>query len=216
MMRPILLDLDDTLVDDHGSTAVAFGAFVADHRALLGRRDIASLQLEWRAVLAKHWVRYERGELSFQEQRRARVREFLGSDLSDTDADQAFASYLRAYEASWQLLPNVREFLERSPTIPKVILTNGDRQQQLRKVVATGLLPHVTAVVTPEDCGYWKPRPEMFLAGARCHGAAPSTCIMIGDDPVRDIAPARALSMACFRVERDRWHEAFEGALSAA
>jgi HAD superfamily hydrolase (TIGR01549 family) len=214
-MRPILLDLDDTLVDDHGSTAVAFGAFVEAHHSVLGNRDVATLLLEWRSALAKHWVRYERGELSFLGQRRARVRELLGNDLTDADTDNAFVPYLEAYEASWQLLPSVREFLERSAAIPKVILTNGDRQQQLRKVAATGLLSHVAAVVTPEDCGYWKPRPEMFLAGAGCVDAATTDCIMVGDDPVRDIIPARALGMACFKVERGRWHEAFEGALSA-
>jgi len=214
-MRPILLDLDDTLVDDTTSTAIAFDVFVETHRALLDR-DVATLLIQWRAVFAKHWVRHERGELSFVGQRRARVREFLGNDRTDAEADQALLPYLQAYEASWQLLPGVHEFLQRSASIPKVILTNGDRQQQLRKVAATGLLSHVTAVITPEDSGHWKPSPEMFLAGAQFLNVAPSTCIMIGDDPIRDIAPARALGMACFEVKRGQWHEAFEGALSAA
>lgn len=212
----MLVDLDDTLVDDHGSTAVAFEAFVESHRALLSDRDVPGLLLEWRKVFMKHWIRHERGEVSFQEQRRARVREFLGKDLTDSEADQALLPYVKAYEASWQLLPGVREFLERSAHIPKVILTNGDRQQQLRKVIATGLLSHVMSVITPEDSGYWKPHHGMFLAGARCLGVPASTCIMVGDDPVRDIAPARELGMVCFEVKRGRWHEAFEGALSAA
>jgi putative hydrolase of the HAD superfamily len=215
-MRPILLDLDDTLVDDTKSTTIAFDVFIETHRALLDDRDVATLLIEWRTVFAKHWVRHERGELSFVGQRRARVREFLGNDFTDAEADQALLPYLQAYEASWQLLPGVREFLERSASIPKVILTNGDRQQQLRKVSATGLLSHVAAVITPEDSGHWKPSPEMFLAGAQYLDVAPSTCIMIGDDPIRDIAPARELGMACFEVKRGRWHEAFEGALSAA
>ena len=215
-MRPILLDLDDTLLDDHRSTAIAFDAFVQTHRAMLADRDVPTLLLQWRTVFAKHWLRCERGELSFVEQRRARVREFLGNDFTDTEADQALLPYLRAYEASWQLLPGVREFLDRSASIPKVILTNGERQQQLRKVTATGLLSQVVAVITPEDSGYWKPSPEMFLAGADCLNVAPSMCIMIGDDPIRDIAPARELGMACFEVKRGRWHEAFEGALSEA
>jgi putative hydrolase of the HAD superfamily len=72
----------------------------------------------------------------------------------------------------------------------------------------------VVAVVTPEDCGYWKPRPEVFLAAVRRIDATPASCIMIGDDPVRDIAPAQELGMACFLVERGRSNEAFEGALS--
>src|ERR1700746_389437 len=118
-MRPILLDLDDTLVDDQGSTAVAFDAFVEAHRALLYDRDVAGLLNEWRTVFVKHWMRHERGEISFLDQRRARVREFLGKNLIDAEADEALLPYLRAYEASWQLLPGVKEFLERSADIPK-------------------------------------------------------------------------------------------------
>lgn len=214
-MRPILLDLDDTLVDDHRSTTVALEAFVETHRALLGDRARVALLQEWRAVFSKHWVRYERGEVSFLDQRRARVREFLDKDFTDAGADQAFLPYLEAYEASWRLLPGVEEFLERSADIPKVILTNGDREQQLRKVAATGLSSHLLAVITPEDSGYWKPNHGMFLAGARCLGVAPSRCIMVGDDPIRDIAPARELGMTCFEVRRGRWRDAFEGVLSA-
>jgi FMN phosphatase YigB (HAD superfamily) len=56
----------------------------------------------------------------------------------------------------------------------------------------------------------------VFLAAVRRIDATPSRCIMIGDDPVRDIAPARELGMACFLVERHRSNEAFEGALSVA
>jgi len=215
-VRPLLLDLDDTLVDDHSSTSVAFDAFVEAHPALLDDRDMVALLHEWRVVFARHWVRYERGEVSFLDQRRARVREFLGSDFTDAEADQALLPYLEAYEASWQLLPGVREFLERAADIPKVILTNGNRQQQLRKVAATGLSSHVLAVITPEDAGCWKPAHGMFFAGARCLGVAPNGCIMVGDDPVRDIAPARALGMTCFQVERGRWGQAFERALGAA
>jgi putative hydrolase of the HAD superfamily len=214
-VRPILLDLDDTLVDDQRSTAIAFEAFVDTHRTLLNGREPARLLLDWRNVFAKHWVRHERGEVSFQEQRRARVREFLRKDLTDVEADEALLPYLKAYEASWQLLPGVGEFLVHAAHIPKVILTNGNRQQQLRKLAVTGLLSHVATVITPEDSGYWKPDHGMFLAGARSLGVPPKRCIMVGDDPVRDIAPARELGMACFRVERGRWHEAFERALSA-
>jgi putative hydrolase of the HAD superfamily len=215
-MRPILLDLDDTLIDDHAATAFAFAALVEAHHAWLGQRDESELLSEWRAVSDRHWFRYEQGELSYLEQRRIRAREFLGRDFTDAEADEALLPYVLAYQASWRLLPGVVEFFQRSAAIPKVIVTNGQREQQLRKLAATDLLPHVVAVVTPEDCGYWKPRPEVFLAAVRRIDAMPGSCIMIGDDPVRDIAPAQELGMACFLVERGRSHEAFEGALSAA
>lgn len=201
MMRPILLDLDDTLIDDNTSTKIAFAEFVSAHRDRLGDEPTHSLADRWRTTFRQFWSLYEQGRLSFSEQRRLRVRAFFADDLTDAEADDAFIPYLRAYESSWKLLPGVSEFLARTEHIPKVILTNGDRAQQLNKARSTGLLSHVVSVVTPEDCGSWKPKPDMFIAGARILGVPLSTCVMIGDDMVRDIEPARALGMRSFHVE---------------
>jgi len=140
MMRPILLDLDDTLIDDHSSTKIAFEAFVAAHRDRLGDHPAPSLVDRWRTAFRQFWSQYEQGTLSFLEQRRLRVRAFFADDLTDAEADDAFVPYLRAYESSWQLLPGVSDFLARTEHIPKVILTNGDREQQLNKARNTGLL----------------------------------------------------------------------------
>jgi putative hydrolase of the HAD superfamily len=199
-MRGILLDLDDTLIDDRSSTHAALEAFLIAHQLdTAGREEVL---VTWRAIAARHWQRYEAGEVSFLEQRRCRVRDFLGRQLTDEEADEAFSPYASEYERSWKLLPGVAEFLERTRHIPKVIITNGERDQQLRKVRATGLSKHVAGVVTPSDCGHWKPHPSIFLAGLAMLGAMAAECLMVGDDEVRDIEPARKLGMRCFIVER--------------
>lgn len=142
------------------------------------------------------------------------VRAFFADDLTDLEADEAFVPYLRAYESSWKLLPGVSEFLARTEHIPKVILTNGDRQQQRKKVMNTGLLGHVVSVVTPEDCGGWKPKPDMFIAGAKILGVPPSTCVVIGDDIIRDIESARAFGMRCFHADPGIGRRVFDNILS--
>ena len=45
-MRPILVDLDDTLVDDTKSTTIAFDAFIETHRALVDDRGVATLLIQ--------------------------------------------------------------------------------------------------------------------------------------------------------------------------
>jgi putative hydrolase of the HAD superfamily len=198
-VRGILLDLDDTLIDDRSSTRAALEAFLNAHQ--LDKSSHKELVVAWAAIAARHWLRYEAGEVSFLEQRRCRVRDFLGRQLSDEEADQAFLPYATAYERSWKLLPGVAEFLDRTRHIRKVIITNGERSQQLHKVRATGLAEHVVGVVTPSDCGHWKPHPNIFLAGLAILGASAPECLMVGDDEVRDIEPARRLGMRCFVVE---------------
>jgi putative hydrolase of the HAD superfamily len=203
-MRGMLLDLDDTLIDDRGATRVGLEAFLGAHDFDQAGRD--KHLVTWRAIAARHWLRYEAGEISYLEQRRCRVRDFLGRDLSDKEVDEAFLPYANAYERSWRLIPGVAAFLERTNHVPKVIVTNGERNQQLRKINATRLLEHVVGVVTPSDCGHWKPHPNIFLAGLAMLGVAAAECLMVGDDVVRDIEPARKLGMSCFTVEAGHEH----------
>lgn len=200
-MRGILLDLDDTLLDDRTATRVALSTFLSAHRLAWADESEAEALQRWRDIASVHWQRFEKGEISFHNQRRARVREFLRYSCSDAEADAAFEPYLIAYEASWSLVSDCQAFLESTKNIPKVIITNGERGQQLHKIQATGLDKHVIGVITPMDCGHWKPRPEIFLAALALLNLDPEQCLMIGDDPVRDIHPAKLLGMRCFQVE---------------
>ena len=201
-MRAILLDLDDTLLDDRGATAKGFVAFLSAHRQKCAFVDDEEALTAWRNAAGRHWLRYEQGELSFQEQRRWRIRDFLGDvRLGDADADAAFRIYQQAYENSWRLLPDVSEFLTRTRALPKVIITNGDRATQLRKAEVTGLSAHVRGVITPADCGHWKPSIGIFRAAMELLKAKPEECLMIGDDLRRDVEPAAALGMRSFHVQ---------------
>jgi len=199
-MRGLILDLDDTLLDERTASSIALEAFFDEHDKSWTGESKEAAQQRWRQISARHWCKFEAGETTFQGQRRARVREFLRLELSDTEADLAFEPYRLAYEAAWTLVPECDAFLARTQGIPKVIVTNGDKAQQLKKVRITRLHKHVLEVITPEDCGHWKPRPQIFLAALARLKLEPHECLMIGDDPVRDIQPALALGMQTFLV----------------
>jgi putative hydrolase of the HAD superfamily len=201
-MQSLLIDLDDTLLDDRSATANAFAALMQAHAQVLRSDDDSLLLEKWRAIANFHWSRFQNDEVTFQGQRRDRIRQFLERQLTDSEADRAMQPYVREYERSWKLFPDVPDFLSRTKNQPKVIVTNGQRDQQMQKIHATGLFSHVVAVVTPSDCGHWKPRPEMFAAALRALNAPASSCMMIGDSIESDILPARALGMACFHVDR--------------
>ncbi len=198
-MRALLLDLDDTLVDDQGAMGAGLAAFYAAHGLDAGDPLVA---VTWRAASLRHWERFARGETTFQGQRRDRVRDILRREFSDGEADAAFQPFLDAYEAACACFPEVPEFLRRTEGIPRIIVTNGERPQQARKLARAGLAPHVSALVTPTDCGLRKPDPGIFLAALA--GAPASECAMLGDDELRDIEPARRLGMKVFRVDRER------------
>ena len=215
-MRAIILDLDDTLINDRRASRIAFAALVHANRARLLPSSESARLANWRAITNRHWQRYEQGEITFVEQRLGRFGEFLGPKFSAAEIEEAVQLYLTSYESSWQLFPSVAEFFARTVDLPKVIVTNGQREQQTRKVEVTGLYKHVIGVVTPEDCGFWKPNAAIFLAAARILKAEPTSCLMIGDDLTRDIEPARRLGMKVHHVSHEGRSNGLLSAIEAA
>lgn len=202
-VRGLLLDLDDTLFDERATARRAFLAWHPARGAQRADEDVDTAFERWRLATDKHWKRHGAGEISFQDQRRERLREFLGQGLTDDQADALFEPYMQAYQSSWSLLRDATEFLQRSSALPKVIVTNGPRAMQERKLSSLGLTGHFVGMVTPDDCGHAKPRPEIFHRALALIGLPASDCLMVGDDHVCDIEPARALGMAAFHVGRD-------------
>ncbi|WP_374568472.1 HAD family hydrolase [Ideonella sp.] len=205
-IRGLLLDLDDTLFDERSTAQRAFAAWQPMHGG--HRHDESAEQAfqRWRLVTDKHWKRHSAGEISFLDQRRERLREFVGQALTDAQADALFEPYMQAYQSSWSLVDDAVEFLQRCAHLPKVIVTNGPRVMQERKLSSLGLNDHFVGMVTPDDCGHAKPRPEIFHRALGLIGLPASACLMVGDDHVCDIEPAHALGMAAFHI-RPGTHE---------
>lgn len=91
----IFFDIDDTLLDNQKAELAAAKEFQ------LLYKDIFSVSsdefaLNWRSATEKHVRRYLSGELSFQGQRRERLRELFSHNrvLPDDEADYIFQEYL--------------------------------------------------------------------------------------------------------------------------
>jgi putative hydrolase of the HAD superfamily len=151
----MLFDLDDTLLDHKSAARKAATALYHEQ----GREEPMADFLEaWQEALEKHYSRYLAGELTHQEQRRARLREVLGSALGDAAADQLFEFYREVYEQAWTLYDDVLPCLDRLDDQYRLgIITNGDPTQQARKLKSiVGRFEHVVA---SGECGWAKPSP---------------------------------------------------------
>lgn len=199
MPYALLIDLDDTLLDDRGAMAKAVLRFREKHDLARGEDD-ASLAARWDEAGRALWRKLGAGSVTFQEQRRTRLRQVFSLDLLDHEADALFADYLTFYEQSWALLPGAQEFLAATAYIPRAVVTNGSRQQAQRKLERCGLASRFTVLVTPDDCGARKPSPKIFIHALNLLGVQPSEALMIGDNFEADIEPALALGMKVFHV----------------
>lgn len=142
----MLFDLDDTLMAHREAVAAGIvlhlreRGYPADEGAMVEAREL------WHELEERHYHAYLAGELTFEEQRRARAAEFAlaHGDALDGDAAGAwFARYFERYRESWALHDDVMpafEALESAlPGVRFGIITNGEADFQLAKLVRLGL-----------------------------------------------------------------------------
>jgi putative hydrolase of the HAD superfamily len=180
MKKAIFFDLDDTLLDHSGAERTAALRFHSQHRDRL-RCSEKEFHILWKECAERHMASYLTGSVSFTEQRRRRIRELFSSDVEDDDADKLFSSYLAQYEKAWSLFPDVLPCLDRLSRHILGVITNGNSEQQHKKLKTVGIADRLAIVLTSEEAGIAKPDPRIFhLAGKRA-GVDLSRCYYVGD-----------------------------------
>ena len=209
-MDLVLLDLDGTLVDHDAAEHAALTGWIAA-AGLPTTVDGRSTERLWHDLSEAAFVDYRTGRLSFLEQRRRRISEFLGAvgrpvvDASDAALDREFAQYLHRYEAAWQPYPDAALALAEVGLHARVaVLSNGDHDQQVDKMRRTGLLDLVETVITSSDLGVAKPDPRAFLASAQQLDCDPARVLYCGDRLDVDARAASAAGMVGIWLDRTR------------
>lgn len=198
----LLLDLDDTLIDTRQGTSLALRDFHGSHGDQIGI-SLEKVVAIWEHSIKTHFPRYISGELSFQDQRRWRIRDiFARPEMGEVEADTLFKAYLAHYAHHYILFDDVLSFLDGLNGFPVAIVTNGAEEHQWVKVRATGLDARIKTIVISEAVGLRKPQKEIFEYAARELGVAPEACLMVGDNYDADCLGALGAGMAALRIDR--------------
>ncbi len=184
----VLFDLDDTLLDYSTARDAGVRAWVREVDATRHAGDAVRI---WRELEEHHFRRYSSGEVSFHEQRRARLRAFWPhlSEAADDEVDRAFAAYFTHTEAAWSPVPAAVETVTAlAARTPVGVLTNGHVELQARKLRVLGLegLPLFASSELPA------PKPDVRAYEAACTGlgSSPFRTVMVGDDLTNDVEGA--------------------------
>jgi len=199
----IFFDIDGTLVDHKGAERAAAVAFQKDHAARFAERSEAFVG-RWQMVADKHIQRYLAGGISFQDQRRARIREMFGDNgMTGAEADTIFAGYLRRYEQHWTLFGDVEPCLEEIAGFRLGIISNGDSRQQRAKLETLGVADRFSSVTISGDIQIAKPDVGIFAAACRANGVQPEECVYVGDDFEADAVGSRRAGMRGIWLNRN-------------
>jgi putative hydrolase of the HAD superfamily len=200
--RTILLDLDDTIVDDSGTSPGCWLQACAAHRDAFAPLEPEIVDDAIRAVRRWYWADPERHRVGRLDLPAA--REFvIGRALADLGVDdrglaaRISASYGSLRDRTLRLIDGaidtVRWFRDEGRTL--ALVTNGAGPAQRTKIDRFGLAPLFDLILIEGEMGYGKPDPRVFQRALRTLGAAPEETCMIGDNLDWDVAPPQALGI---------------------
>lgn len=205
-MQPdlVILDLDGTIIDHQGAVRQALGVWLPT----FGRVSDEQLFDAWIAAENRHYPAWRSREISFAEQRRRRLRDFLpliGQPVGEeSELDRVFEGYLTAYSASWAAYPDAEPALEALAAggVRLAVLTNGTDEQQNAKLSAVGLRGKTGPVFSSEALGVAKPGHRSYLEVCDRMQAQPSRTVHVGDLYDLDVQAPRKAGLQAVHLDR--------------
>jgi putative hydrolase of the HAD superfamily len=205
MVSAVVFDLDGTLFDHLSSARRGLSKWLAGLDVVL-TPELASA---WFEAEERHVTSWREGLVSWAEQRRRRLRDFLpliGAPVgTDNDLDEVFvAGYLLAYERAWVGYDDVDSALDalHDHGVVTAMLTNGTQEQQEAKLAHLGLLGRKGQVFTAEGLGVAKPDPRAFDLVCAHLSLSPEQVLYVGDDYEVDVLAARAAGLRAVYLDR--------------
>ena len=193
MLKAVLMDIDDTLLDFGKCAEQAMRIGFAER----GFPFDDSTYAVFTRINDVLWQQIERGELTTQqlfEFRWNRIFEALGIEADGAAFEQRFLDLLYETVIPVDGAAEICRYLK-----GKYILcaaSNAFHDQQLNRLKMAGLLPFFDHVFVSESLGYRKPETAFFDAcRAFLPGVAADECVMIGDSLTADISGGKAAGM---------------------
>jgi HAD superfamily hydrolase (TIGR01509 family) len=127
----------------------------------------------------------------------AMMRAHLGPGFPFDRFDQLYHDYIeRALQAEVPMKPGAVEALEafKRHGMKLAVATSARRQPAERALMRSGLLAHLSVVVTRDDVARGKPHPDLFLRAAALLDVPAEECLAI-EDSLNGIRAAHAAGM---------------------
>lgn len=211
----VLLDLDDTILDNAAGLDAAWGTVSGELARALG--DVEPAQVRAQIELASDWFwtddeRHRNGRLDMAGSRRAvlaRALEALGRPNASLAAEVgALYSKLRdgalaPFDGALEALVRLRE---RAPALG--LVTNGAADAQRAKIERFDLARFFDVIVVEGEAGCGKPDRRVFERALAGTGASPERALMAGDNYECDVLGALDAGIHAVWIQRERPYRA--------
>jgi putative hydrolase of the HAD superfamily len=179
----IFFDIDDTLLNHNMAERNGAINFLHQHSGIIQSTEEEFIKL-WNTLSNKYFLKYLTKEISFQEQRRARMKGIFGHfmiDITDEKADLKFEIYLECYKNNWVTFDDVIPCLDQLKGEQLGVISNGDYKQQIEKLEKLNIRHFFSHVITSSEVGFSKPDKRIFMVSCLKGGTIKEKCFYIGD-----------------------------------
>lgn len=185
MIRNVLLDLDDTILDFHKAEALALGKALSQ----LGIEPKESTLALYSEINASQWRLLEAGKLTRKQVLTRRfdlLFERLGSTCDSIEAQRCYECNLKVGHYFIDGAPELLEALY--PNYDLYLVSNGNWTVQEGRLQSANISHYFKGIFISELIGYDKPRKEYFdCCFSKIPGFLKDETIIIGDTLTSDI-----------------------------
>jgi putative hydrolase of the HAD superfamily len=139
----------------------------------------------WHGISEVYVDLYFANEMTYLDQRRIRMqtlfRDVAGREITAEEGEALYDQYFEYYITHRRLYDDVLPCLDALADRPLGVISNGDGEQQRRKLADVSLLDRFDPVVVSGDIRMAKPDPGIFLHACALVGADPGSCVYVGD-----------------------------------
>jgi putative hydrolase of the HAD superfamily len=214
MLRGLIVDLDDTLVDTEDARGRARAAVLAEVASC--GHDPAAYWRAYARVEPDVFRLFADGAITKADYRVRRFADSLAAAGHEPDAELAERLnrlWLGQTTERAMLVPGARSLLDDAASrgIAVVVLTNGTSDEQQAKVDAVGIRPALADVLVSDAIGAAKPARRAFARALAALELPAESVAMIGNSLPEDIEGAIGAGIAAVLFDRARRYPDYRG-----
>ena len=186
MIKTILLDLDDTILDFKSCEKQALAASLTNFGIAFCNDDVS----EYSRINDQMWKLLEKGQITREELKTQRFRLFLNRFDASVSPERFAETYMQNLSQTGVLIDGALELLQYlSQNYALYAVTNGYESTQRGRIAASGIAKYFDDIFISQLVGADKPQKVFFdYCAAHITGFSIKNTVLIGDSPTSDIS----------------------------
>lgn len=159
MIKTVLFDLDDTILDFHKAEAIALRKTLSQ----VGIEPTEKIIARYSEINRMHWEKLERGELKREQVLVQRFEMLFGEVGIKQSGYETQKIYEKLLAIGHYFMPGAQELLDKLYLqYPMYLVTNGTATVQDGRIESAGISKYFKDIFISERVGYDKPQREYF------------------------------------------------------